>query len=301
MAGTWTILADVPTGRAAAAVAEVGGLIYVIGGSDYGGVNQAYDPALNSWTTGLAAMTTPRDSTVGFNVGDKIYCIGGNLGSSPFFTNKNEEYNPATDSWATKAVMTTARDDYAGAVWNGIIYTAGGLKSGSVVANEVEAYDPAADTWSSKAVLPAAWEQGVMAAHDGYLYFFGGKNGGVVNANVYKYDIAGDSWSTPHTTAPTSRRSPAIGMIDDLIYVVGGFNLAGTAQSINDAYDPVGNTFSLDTSMPAADGSTGHSTYSDGLYLFGGGLSTSSRVFLPQGGGVGGTSPAGWSVGAVAV
>ena len=41
-------------------------------------------------------------------VGDKIYVIGGSDGN---FSSRNECYDTATNTWTTKASMTTARDD----------------------------------------------------------------------------------------------------------------------------------------------------------------------------------------------
>jgi len=59
----WTSLAPVPSPRSEVAVAELGGLIYVIGGFDGSGTTTAtvevYDPATDSWIQ-VAPLPAPR-------------------------------------------------------------------------------------------------------------------------------------------------------------------------------------------------------------------------------------------------
>jgi len=67
-------------------------------------------------------------------VNGKIYAIGG-LGGS--YLSTNEEYDPSTDSWTTKASMPTARFYLAAAAVNGKIYAIGGNgSSGDLSTNE---------------------------------------------------------------------------------------------------------------------------------------------------------------------
>lgn len=53
-------------------------------------------------------MTTARFYLASSTVSSKIYCIGGTSTGSNYLQT-NEEYNPATDTWSSKANMTTAR------------------------------------------------------------------------------------------------------------------------------------------------------------------------------------------------
>ena len=138
---SWKALAPLPTRRGAGGAAVVNGKIYVIGGastlpgaSDPAirfdgqprdsvlGTNEEYDPATNSWKSG-APMPTARNHFLTASVGDKIYAIGGRLGST-FITRSsntdvNEEYDVAHDVWRTRAAMPTARSGVAGGVYNG--------------------------------------------------------------------------------------------------------------------------------------------------------------------------------------
>ena len=75
-------------------------------------------------------MPTARNHFLTAAVGDKIYAIGGRLGST-FITRSsntevNEEYDVAQDVWRTRAAMPTARSGVAGGINNGNIYVAGG-------------------------------------------------------------------------------------------------------------------------------------------------------------------------------
>jgi N-acetylneuraminic acid mutarotase len=63
-----------------------------------------------------------------------------------------EAYDPATNTWTTKAPMPTARWELGSGVVDGILYAIGGLNDQYL--STVEAYDPAAGTWTTKASMP---------------------------------------------------------------------------------------------------------------------------------------------------
>ena len=83
-----------------------------------------------------------------------VYAVGGgcNCATSGGIYNTLEAYDPAANTWSTKAPMPTARQELAVGVINGILYAIGGNGPGSP--NVVEAYDPAANSWSTKAPMP---------------------------------------------------------------------------------------------------------------------------------------------------
>jgi len=106
---TWTTRAPMPTPRAAAGVAEVNGLIYVVGGSSSrspvpGGhvrTVEAYDPVTDTWTT-KAAMPTPRYGFALAEANGVLYAVGG--WADPSFDPDGvsvfvEAYDPVTDTW----------------------------------------------------------------------------------------------------------------------------------------------------------------------------------------------------------
>lgn len=159
---TWSAIAPLPAKRGAASAAVVNGKIYVAGGACHpkgtgaatlplaphvstGRVDE-YDPATNTYRQ-KAPMLTARNHHMLEMVNNKLYAIGGRVGSSNiWFANKIdlvEEYDPALDTWVpAKARMPVPRSSMTAAAHNGLIYVAGGEGVSSV-----EAYDPATDKW----------------------------------------------------------------------------------------------------------------------------------------------------------
>jgi len=122
------VKAPIPQSRYWAGQCEYNGKIYVFGGisEDSAGNTIAlntvyiYDPATNTWTRG-ADMPTARYLPTASAVNGKIYVIAGrapdpaNPGSFINFR-VNEEYDPATNTWATKASITQAIRGHAATV-----------------------------------------------------------------------------------------------------------------------------------------------------------------------------------------
>jgi N-acetylneuraminic acid mutarotase len=121
-------------------------------------------------------------------VNGKIYAIGGARSPSEAGFSTVQEYDPATDTWATKAPMPTRRMTFlAASAVNGIIYVIGGV-SGSKVLSTVEAYDPTTDTWAKKTSMPRERTFLSTSAVNGKIYAIGGALGGVGKSTVEEYD-----------------------------------------------------------------------------------------------------------------
>ncbi len=173
---SWKALAPLPTKRGSANAVVVDGKLYVLGGAGLHpgsketavspagphralGTNEAYDPATNKWET-RSPMPTARNHAAAGNVGNKIYVIGGRLGSA-FVTRASntdivEVYDPASDQWgALLAPMPTARSASSWGLFKGKIYVAGGEQRTSEYQRTfraVEAYDPVTNRWT---ILPS--------------------------------------------------------------------------------------------------------------------------------------------------
>jgi hypothetical protein len=96
---SWTQKANMPTARMGSCACALGGIVYVIGGTPYGGgpaltTAEAYNLATNTWVT-IPDMLTPRKYPAGAVTNGKLYVAGG-LGSAPVAT--VEVYTPAVQS-----------------------------------------------------------------------------------------------------------------------------------------------------------------------------------------------------------
>ena len=131
-----------PTRRAYLGAAVANGKVYAVGG--YDGrywlpslkTVEAYDPVNNTWATGIASMSLGRHALGVVAADGNIYAIGG---WRPGLTDLVEEYNPATNTWTTKASIPTARNGLGVAATSGMIYAIGGGGSSGILGT-VEAY-----------------------------------------------------------------------------------------------------------------------------------------------------------------
>ena len=133
------------TARSGAAIAVVGGRIYVIGGSrqrlhwsadlDFTGSSasmdydctEVYDPKTGHWTA-LGPMLDKRTRHRAAVVDGNIYVLGGThwVGNSNVTLFSAEVLNPEQGHWVQVANMFTARCDFAVTVVGKKIYVAGG-------------------------------------------------------------------------------------------------------------------------------------------------------------------------------
>src|SRR5690349_17864574 len=127
-ANTWRARAPMPTPRNHAVAGAIGGKIYVAsgrvgaafisGGSSNIGVIEAYDPAIDSWSQGLARMANARSAGAGGVCRGRLYITGGEYqdpGMMATFRSL-EAYDPATNSWQMLPPMPVSRHGLAGAV-----------------------------------------------------------------------------------------------------------------------------------------------------------------------------------------
>lgn len=315
---TWTSKAPLPTEREGFGVAVVNGKIYIIGGypgigSLFSNENQMYDPGSNSWIA-LAPMPTAR---VNFGIAvyqNKIYVIGGQDTAhaipGPNFidyhmeglTGANEIYNPATDTWETKAPMPTPRNYLQANVVNGKIYLIGGQSQQRLeypptehTSNLTEVYDPATDSWTTMTPIPTTVYGYASAVMNNKIYAMSGWSVKTpLSDQVQIFDPKSNTWTTgtpipiPVTLAGAGATTGA--MAPKRIYVIGGCPAANTqAQSgisANQVYDPATDTWSSGAEMPTARYGLALAVANDKLYVMGGGsisLTNSNEQYTPIG------------------
>lgn len=255
---TWVIKAPMPTARFAFGAVAVNDLIYAIGGilvlpngaETTTNINEAYDPASNSWVE-RAPMPSPNwlDSFGIAAYQNKIYCIGGPA---------NNVYDPSTDTWEAKTPMPTPRHFLNANVVEGKIYLIGGRVFANYyyslsAVNEV--YDPATDSWTEKAPMPNAVASYASAVVNNKIYVISGSSSSDITDLVQVYDPQTDKWSeaSPIPIPVENAAADAIGnnATANAIYVVGGSTASDRtlSQNYNQVYFPQNDSWSMSSPM----------------------------------------------------
>jgi N-acetylneuraminic acid mutarotase len=203
----------------------------------------AYDPASDSWKA-LAPMPTPRGAGQAVALGGKIYVLGGANSNKPgapgapiglgspqqIVLGTVEAYDPATDSWQSRAPMPTPRNHFLAAAVGGRIYAVDG-RTGSVFVTKssstdlVEAYDPATNMWVlvGRDVVPRGDDSG--GVHDGLIYVAGGEGQDFARKYTFwlteAFNPATAAWTElPHMQI--ARHGFAAAIVGDELHVMGG-------------------------------------------------------------------------------
>lgn len=286
--GTWTGLAPIPDplGPEAgftegAAVSGVGDFIVVSAGWDNGtgdtNLTRIYDILTDAWSFGPTTPVVAAEPAYGATGhGGKIYVIGGRTGGSG---DAVQQYNVATQTWALKAPMPTARSAAAVVVMGDSLYVLGGRTSAAPCSggalSVMERYDIDTDTWTTEASLPSPRSDFAAVAVGNKIYVFGGCDGGDLN-DVDVYDRSTGTWDTSPADLSVARSSLMAGRKGNVIYVMGG-RVAGVVSALNESYNTVKDTWSVGAPMPdvgcvvPGKGETGVYSHGGQIYVPGGG------------------------------
>lgn len=289
---SWATKAPMSIPRTEFGVATVSGKLYAIGG--YSGsvlkTVEEYNPVSNTWTT-KASMPTARRQLVVATLNNKIYAIGGMSFTDPnnvTYSYKNEEYDPATDTWVTKAPMPVGNAVNSilgnrfmgGASVNGKIYIAVYNNNGTAPITQTFEYDPATDTWSNKAPVPFDYTRFAAASLNGKLYVLADADGFGNSGHSYlaEYDPAKDTWLIkPHTRV--SRCWAGMVAAAGKLYAVGGVNGSTVLDTVEE-FDPLTDNWAERASMSTPRCSPAIAEIQGRLYVIGGSANDSS--FTPQ-------------------
>ncbi|MBE3116296.1 hypothetical protein IMZ68_03750, partial [Candidatus Bathyarchaeota archaeon] len=203
-----------------------------------GSITQVYDPATGTWENKTAIPTSQIGSPASV-VNGKIYII----------SSLNQVYDIATDNWTIKA---SPPEHFYGApcVYEGKIYMIGTLWTGRYSETYgflgtksepmTQIYDPNTDSWSQGATSKGAAGKafavvtvGVMAPSKIYdLYNPSHALDSVTYLNQV-YDPDNGTWVSG--AMMPDRMGFGVAVVDDLVYVVGGYTLSYPSQ-----IDPLG-------------------------------------------------------------
>ena len=144
--GSWTTLAPMPTPRYGAGAAVSGGLLYVAGGIGAPGAAaklEIYDPIKDAWSVG-ASMPTPRGDLCLTAINGLLYAVGGFLPNTTgnLRTATVEAYDPASNTWTTRAPLPLALSGASCQTVGGRLYVIGGTQTNGPFLSSVEVYTP---------------------------------------------------------------------------------------------------------------------------------------------------------------
>ncbi len=237
--------------KSKAAVINVNGKIYAIGGIESDGVLsdtiEEFNPQTKTWTTKTSMPGGPRQGMAVASIDGNIYVIGGKVGSQNL--GLVEMYDTVTDKWTKKADMPTIRQGAVAAAVNGKIYVIGGSNSTKYF-RIVEEYDPVNNKWSTvtKALMPTARDTAGVAVVNGEIYVVGGFNSTNRFLNcVESYNPVADKWETK-TSLQVPRRALGVCQLNNIIYAIGGYNNEGDLGVV-EVFDPVTGEWKLKTEM----------------------------------------------------
>ena len=106
-ANTWTTKASLPSARAALGAAVIGNVFYAVGGGETGAELNTLDAYDSGSTPGPRARPCRRRAAIlaVAVVNGLLYAIGGDNAGTV------EAYDPATNTWTTKASSANAREE----------------------------------------------------------------------------------------------------------------------------------------------------------------------------------------------
>jgi N-acetylneuraminic acid mutarotase len=187
---TWARKANMPEATGHGAQGAINGILYVYAHAIRSNRFWRYNPATDKWTSASRPTSGHAGGAAGV-IGGKFYLASGedlSLGQSVLTTGVLEVYNPATNTWTTKAPMPNPRSFVASAVLGQKLYVAGGEPWGGSPVGSLNVYDPATNSWATRAPLPLGRSDAAGAAANGQFFVMGGRfEDGTTRAKVDAY------------------------------------------------------------------------------------------------------------------
>lgn len=144
---SWASLPTPPSIHLSPVAGVISGKFYLAGGTADGALNpnfalHVYDPGTNSWST-KAQLPAKHQNAAGGALLGKLYVAGGINFSVPgtIPVSAVRAYDPATNTWSSKALMLTPRHYAAGVNAGGKLWVISGFGAGGI-STKNEAYTP---------------------------------------------------------------------------------------------------------------------------------------------------------------
>ena len=240
---SWNTRASLPAPRwRTNGAVTINNVLYLPGGlaTTHTRTLYAYSPFSNGWTT-KAQMPVAGGCGGSAVISSIMYVlVGCDATTSPTSGAKGIllRYDPATNTWSTRAPSPTPHQFPAVAAVGGKLYVIGGKNGSGVTTATGHVYNPATNTWSTKAPLPAARLSATAHALGSRIYVVGGNDalGGYSRA-VYAYDPASNTWKAVASML-TARATLGSATTGGILYAIGGASSSTTALGTTEAYTP---------------------------------------------------------------
>ncbi len=274
----WVERVPVPNAEFNFGAVSVSGEIYAIGHN----FTYIFDPSADTWVS-KTPMPSHRQGFAIAACQNKIYVIGGWNSTDPhtgiaITMSINEMYDPATDTWATKASLPTPTTNMEASVIDDKIYVISGMSdiSKPTLSSSNWVYDPPSNSWSPAAPIPTSVFNYASAVVDNKIYIEGGGlSGSPYYSNLNQiYDTKTNTW-TLGESLPVMVHNGAAGATTGVfasakLYVIGGTNDGYNGVKTIQIYDPQTGNWTLGAQMPTARLGLAVAVLNDTFYALGG-------------------------------
>ena len=209
-----------------------------------------YDPARDRWFDGPDIPAGRVRGAAGCVAsGGKLYLVGGlTVGHASGWSDKFDEYDPATGEWRSLPALPRARDHFHAALAGGRLYVAGGRRTGQETTflptiGAVDVFDFATETWSTLPTdLPTQRAAATAAVVNGELLVIGGeRDPGAANDDVEALDLTTNRWRALAPLNEGRHGTQAI-VNNGAVYVASGSPVQGAAARARKRSSPSGRT-----------------------------------------------------------
>ncbi len=240
--GGWRSLRDSPIARQQAAAAADEGRIWIFGGlvgkeqaASATRSVEAYDPAIDTWTTEPDLPVRLHHASA-VTYGDELVVLGGWIPKGPNLTAETSDrvFALRDGKWVELPPLNHPRAAAAASVVGDEIIVVGGQADGELV-SETEVFD--GEQWQDAAAMPTPREH-LAAPSDGrYVYAVGGRSlSADQNSGAFeRYDPEADQWTNlPSMPKPSGSLGAAV--VDGYVVAVGGEDPTHVIDAVQ-AYD----------------------------------------------------------------
>ena len=254
--GAWTTSTyALPAATSYTSAVAQNGYLYVLGGSNSGGTEQATvyfarlnsDGSTGSWYT-TTVLPAARSNGSAFSVNGYMYYIGG---QSTTDTAQNTTYyskinsDGTLGSWTAGSTITNARKSAQVVTANGYVYVAGGVGNTgnyqtSVYYATLNAGTGAIGTFATTSALPGTRAEGSALVANGYMYVIGGRDTTTYQTSVYYSKLSGadgtaGTWATATNVLPATRGGRSAFVSNGYLITIGGYDGSDTTAAVYSA------------------------------------------------------------------